>query len=104
MQTGGASDGGVAVLHRGVRVLFCVPAQARSAQNHISIILPSREFCPAVAFLQEAIMAKVKVTVTESRCRTVYCGAGDMSTVEDICPPTARRWSDKNQRRGLHEY
>ena len=50
MQTGGASDGGVAVLHRGVRVLFCVPAQARSAQNHISIILPSRAFLSCGGF------------------------------------------------------
>lgn len=32
-------------------------------------------------------MPKVKLTVTESRCRCNYCKAGDVFIVEDICPP-----------------
>ena len=32
-------------------------------------------------------MAKVKITVTESRCRSGYHKAGDEFIVEDICPP-----------------
>ena len=32
-------------------------------------------------------MAKVKLTVTESRCRCGYCKAGDTFLVEDLCPP-----------------
>ena len=30
---------------------------------------------------------KVKLTVTESRCRTGYHKAGDTFVVEDLCPP-----------------
>lgn len=32
-------------------------------------------------------MAKVKLTVLESRCRSGYCKAGDTFVVEDLCPP-----------------
>ena len=32
-------------------------------------------------------MAKVKLTVTQSRCRSGYCKAGDEFIVEDLCPP-----------------
>ena len=32
-------------------------------------------------------MPKVKLTVTESRCRSGYFQAGDTFLVEDICPP-----------------
>ncbi|MBE5962081.1 MAG: TIGR04076 family protein [Lachnospiraceae bacterium] len=32
-------------------------------------------------------MAKVKLTVTESRCRGGYCKKGDVFIVEDLCPP-----------------
>lgn len=32
-------------------------------------------------------MAKVKLTVTESRCRCGYCRQGDVFVVEDLCPP-----------------
>ncbi len=32
-------------------------------------------------------MAKVKLTVVESRCRDGYCRAGDVFVVEDLCPP-----------------
>lgn len=32
-------------------------------------------------------MPKVKLTVTESRCRCGYCKKGDEFIVEDICPP-----------------
>ena len=32
-------------------------------------------------------MSKVKLTVTESRCRCGYFRAGDEFVVEDICPP-----------------
>lgn len=32
-------------------------------------------------------MPKVKLTVTESRCRSGYCKAGDEFIVEDLCPP-----------------
>ena len=32
-------------------------------------------------------MTKVKLTVTESRCRCNYCKAGDEFIVEDLCPP-----------------
>ena len=32
-------------------------------------------------------MRKVKLTVTESRCRGGYCKAGDTFVVEDLCPP-----------------
>ena len=32
-------------------------------------------------------MAKVKLTVTESRCRNGYCKKGDTFLVEDLCPP-----------------
>ena len=30
---------------------------------------------------------KIKLTVTESRCRCGYCKKGDTFTVEDLCPP-----------------
>ena len=32
-------------------------------------------------------MAKVKLTVTESRCRDNCCKAGDIFIVDGICPP-----------------
>lgn len=32
-------------------------------------------------------MARVKLTVTESRCRCGYCKTGDEFIVEDLCPP-----------------
>lgn len=32
-------------------------------------------------------MAKVKLTVTESKCRGGYCRAGNVFVVEDLCPP-----------------
>ena len=32
-------------------------------------------------------MRKVKLTVTESRCRGGYVKAGDTFVVEDLCPP-----------------
>ena len=32
-------------------------------------------------------MKKVRLTVTESRCRGGYCRAGDTYLVEDLCPP-----------------
>ena len=32
-------------------------------------------------------MAKVKLIVTESRCRDGCCKAGDTFLVEDLCPP-----------------
>ena len=32
-------------------------------------------------------MAKVKLTVTESRCRDGSCKAGDEYIVEGLCPP-----------------
>lgn len=32
-------------------------------------------------------MAKVKLTVTRSRCRCGYHRAGDSFVVEDLCPP-----------------
>ena len=32
-------------------------------------------------------MGKVKITVTESRCRCGCCKAGDEFVVEDLCPP-----------------
>ena len=32
-------------------------------------------------------MAKVKLTITESRCRCGYFKAGQEFTVEDLCPP-----------------
>lgn len=32
-------------------------------------------------------MAKVKLTVTESKCRGGYCKVGDEYIVEDLCPP-----------------
>lgn len=30
---------------------------------------------------------KIKLTVTESRCRSGYCKTGDVYIVEDLCPP-----------------
>ena len=32
-------------------------------------------------------MGKVKLTVTESKCRGGYCKKGDVYIVEDLCPP-----------------
>ena len=32
-------------------------------------------------------MAKVKLTITESRCRSGYHKKGDTFIVEDLCPP-----------------
>lgn len=32
-------------------------------------------------------MARIKLTVLESRCRGGYCRAGDTFIVEDLCPP-----------------
>ena len=32
-------------------------------------------------------MAKVKLTITESKCRCGYCKKGDIFIVEDLCPP-----------------
>lgn len=32
-------------------------------------------------------MRKVKLTITESRCRGGYCQKGDEFLVEDLCPP-----------------
>ena len=32
-------------------------------------------------------MAKVKLTILESRCRSGYCFTGDTFIVNDLCPP-----------------
>lgn len=32
-------------------------------------------------------MSKVKITVTESRCRSGYSKKGDTFIVDDLCPP-----------------
>ena len=32
-------------------------------------------------------MVKVKLTITESKCRCGYCKKGDTFIVEDLCPP-----------------
>ena len=32
-------------------------------------------------------MAKIKLTITESHCRSAYHKAGDTFIVEDLCPP-----------------
>lgn len=32
-------------------------------------------------------MKKVKLTITESHCRSGYCKKGDVFLVEDLCPP-----------------
>ena len=32
-------------------------------------------------------MARVKLTITESRCRSGFHKAGDSFVVEDLCPP-----------------
>ena len=32
-------------------------------------------------------MAKVKLTVVQSQCRSGYCKIGDEFIVEDLCPP-----------------
>lgn len=32
-------------------------------------------------------MAKVKLTIIESNCRSGYCKKGDTFIVEDLCPP-----------------
>ena len=39
-------------------------------------------------------MAKVKLTITESRCRAGHHAAGDVFVVEDLCPPVCHElWS-----------
>lgn len=39
-------------------------------------------------------MARVRLTITESRCRGGYCRAGDEFIVEDLCPPLCHElWS-----------
>ena len=39
-------------------------------------------------------MAKVRLTVTESRCRDGLCKAGDTFLVEGLCPPLCHElWS-----------
>lgn len=32
-------------------------------------------------------MGKVKLSVTESKCRGGYCKKGDIFLIEDLCPP-----------------
>lgn len=32
-------------------------------------------------------MSKVKLTITDSKCRGGYCKKGDTYIVEDLCPP-----------------
>ena len=32
-------------------------------------------------------MPKVKLTMTESKCRGGYCKKGDIFIIEDLCPP-----------------
>ena len=32
-------------------------------------------------------MAKIKLTITESRCRSGYFKSGDTFIVDDLCPP-----------------
>ena len=32
-------------------------------------------------------MARVRLTITESKCRCGYCKMGDEFIVEDLCPP-----------------
>ena len=40
------------------------------------------------------MMAKVKLTIAESRCRGKYCKKGDEFIVEDLCPPLCHElWS-----------
>ena len=34
-----------------------------------------------------AIMGKVRITITDSKCRCGYCKTGDVFIVEDLCPP-----------------
>lgn len=39
-------------------------------------------------------MARVKLTITESKCRCGYCKTGDEFIVEDLCPPLCHElWS-----------
>ena len=39
-------------------------------------------------------MPKVKLTITESRCRAGYCREGEEFFVEDLCPPLCQElWS-----------
>lgn len=35
-------------------------------------------------------MAKIKLTITESDCRSGYHKAGDEFIVDDLCPPVCR--------------
>ena len=37
--------------------------------------------------LMENIMSKVKLTITESRCRCGYVKGGDIFIIDDLCPP-----------------
>lgn len=36
---------------------------------------------------EDIVMSKVKLTVTESRCRCGYVKKGDTFIVDDLCPP-----------------
>lgn len=38
-------------------------------------------------WLEAYAMGKVRLTITESRCRGGYCKKGDVFEVEDVCPP-----------------
>ena len=39
-------------------------------------------------------MTKVKLTITESRCRGGYCKKGDEHIIQDLCPPLCHElWS-----------
>lgn len=39
-------------------------------------------------------MPKVRLTITESRCRSGYCEAGDEFVVDGLCPPICHElWS-----------
>lgn len=33
------------------------------------------------------MVKKVRLTITESRCRSGYCQKGDVFIVDDLCPP-----------------
>lgn len=33
---------------------------------------------------------KIKLTVTESRCRSGYCKVGDTYVIENLCPPVCQ--------------
>lgn len=39
-------------------------------------------------------MSKVKITITDSKCRGGYCKVGEEYIVEDLCPPICHElWS-----------